>query len=131
MADAVDTLTIRNSTHLNGRLVQRFTNLSDGTGESGVTKIDISTFTSPKGAAATYSAIERIEYNISGMTVALYWDHTTDDEIAVLSGSGVVDQSMDGNRVDPRSSGGTGDILLTTTGHSSVEKERERRWPSR
>ena len=31
----------------------------------------------------------------------------------------MIDQSTDGNRVDPKSSGGTGDILLTTTGHSS------------
>lgn len=119
MADAVDTLTIRNSVRLNGRLVVRLTNLSDGTGESAVTKVDISTFTCPNGSAATYSAVERIEYNIAGMIVSLLWDHTTDDEIAVLSGSGLADQSMDGMRVDPRSTGGTGDILLTTTGHSS------------
>lgn len=119
MADAVDTLTIRNSVALTGKLVQRFTNLSDGTGESGVTKVDISTFTTPKGSAATYSVVDRIEYNVNGMTVALYWDHTTDDEIAVLGGSGVIDASVDGGRVDPRSSGGTGDILLTTTGHTS------------
>jgi hypothetical protein len=119
MADAVDTLTIRNSVRLNGKLVQRFTNLSDGTGEAAATKVDISTFTCPNGSAATYSAIQRIEYNIAGMTVSLLWDHTTDDEIAVLSGSGVIDASMDGNRVDPRSAGDTGDIKFTTTGHSS------------
>jgi hypothetical protein len=119
MADAVDTLTIRNAVALNGWLVQRFTNLSDGTGESGVTKVDISTFNCRNGQGASYSKIERIEYNVNGMTVALYWDHTTDDEIAVLGGSGIIDQSADGGRVDPKSAGGTGDILLTTSGHTS------------
>lgn len=119
MADAVRTLTVRNSVRLNGRLVVNLTNASDGTGESGVTKVDISTFTTPSGAAATYSVLERIEYQVNGMAVRLHWDHTTDDTIAELSGSGVIDQSIDGNRVDPRSSGGTGDVLLTTTGQSS------------
>lgn len=118
MADVVDTLTIRNSVALTGNLVQRFTNECDGTGESGVTKVDISTFTCRNGAAATYSKIERIEYAVKGFNyITLRWDHTTDDEIAVLSGNGIIDASMDGGRVDPKSTGGTGDILLTTDGN--------------
>jgi hypothetical protein len=119
MADTVRTLTVRNSVRLNGRYVVNLTNESDGTGESAVTKVDISTFTTPSGAAATYSAIERIEYSCVGMSVRLHWDADTDDTAAVLAGSGVIDQSMDGMRVDPRSAGGTGDLLLTTTGHTS------------
>jgi hypothetical protein len=121
MADAVRTLTVRNSVRLNGRLVVNLTNTSDGTGEAAVAKVDISAFTCPNGLAATYSAIERIEYNISGMTVTLLWDHTTDDVAAVISGSGIIDQSVDGMRVDPRSTGGTGDLLLTTTGHTAAD----------
>ena len=48
--------------------------------------------------------------------VTLAWDHTTDDEIAVLSGQSVIDWSSIGGNVDPQSTGGTGDILLTTDG---------------
>lgn len=119
MADTVDTLTIRNAVRLNGKLVVRLTNECDGTGESGVTKVDISTFTTPSGAAATYSVVERIEYAVKGFNyVVLRWDHTTDDEIAVLSGNGIIDASADGGRRDPKSTGGTGDILLTTDGNA-------------
>lgn len=117
MADTVDTLTIRNAVRLNGKLVQRFTNESDGTGESGVTKVDISTFTCPNGSAATKSVVYRIDYQVNGFNyVVLRWDHTADDEIAVLSGNGIFDLTKQGGRVDPASAGGTGDILLTTDG---------------
>lgn len=119
MADTVRTLTVRNAVALNGWLVVNCTSESDGTGESAVAKIDISTFTCRNGSAATYSIVHRIEYNVTGMSVRLHWDHTTDDTIAELSGSGLIDQSADGGRVDPKSAGGTGDILLTTTGHTS------------
>jgi hypothetical protein len=119
MADTVRTLTVRNSVALTGRLVVNITNESDGTGESAVAKVDISTFNCRNGQPATYSVVERIEYSLNGMAARLHWDHTTDDTIAELAGNGVIDQSIDGNRVDPKSSGGTGDILLTTTGHTS------------
>lgn len=115
MADTVDTLTIRNA---NGHLVQRYTNESDGTGESGVTKVDISTFQTASRATPTYSTVRRIEWVVAGMNyVVLRWDHDTDDEIAVLpAGSGVIDFTQEGGGVDPRSTGGTGDIKLTTDG---------------
>lgn len=114
MADTVDTKVIRNAT---GHYVVRLTNESDGTGESGVTKVDISTLVTAAGATATYSKVERIEYSVWGFNyVVLRWDHTTDDEIAVLKGNGVIDTSIDGGMVDPRSAGDTGDVKLTTDG---------------
>jgi len=117
MADAVDSKVI----YSGRRYGLHLTNVSDGTGESAVTKVDISTLVDPNGATATYSAIDRVEYNIRGFTsVRLLWDHTTDDEIAVLpTGSGVMDWSVGGGNVDPRSTGGTGDVLLTTAGATS------------
>lgn len=97
--------------------IYHFTNESDGTGESGVTKLDISGITDPNGATCTYTAIDRIEFSVWGFNyVVLKWDHSTDDMIAVLFGQGVMDFSDIGGKVDPRSSGGTGDILLTTDG---------------
>lgn len=115
MADTVDNRVIRNGRYY----VTRHINLSDGTGESGVAKLDLSAITDYLGRVPTYSVIDRIEYAVEGMTVRLYWDHTTDDEIAVLAGSGVIDLQAEGGIVDPRSSGGTGDILFTTNGQAS------------
>jgi hypothetical protein len=118
MADAVTTEYIYNGKR---RKLLHLTNISDATGESGVIKIDISTLTDSNGATATYSTIDLIDYNIQGMSsVRLYWDHTTDDEIAILAaGQGCIDFAAYGGKTDPRTTGGTGDVLLTTNGQSS------------
>ncbi len=116
MADTVNTDTVHDGLY---RQTVHLTNESDGTGESAVAKVDISTKThgGPNGIAATYSVIDLIEYSVSGFNyVVLEWDHTTNDEIAVLSGQGVVDWRDVGGKADPQSGGGTGDILLTTDG---------------
>lgn len=97
--------------------IYHLTNQSDGTGESAVAKVDISTLTNPRGATATYSTVDRIEYSVWGFNyVTLEWDHTANDEIAVLFGQSVIDWTRIGGKVDPRSTGGTGDIVLTTDG---------------
>jgi len=114
MADTVDTIVVFNGTR---KKTLRLTNVSDATGESAVVKADISTYTGPDGTAPTKVVIEEIEWAIQGFTsVRLFWDHTTDDEIAVLTGVGSVSWKDFGGLVDPASSGGTGDIILTTAG---------------
>lgn len=115
MADTVD---VRSLFIGKRRAAYRFTNVSDGTGEAAVVKVDISTLTGPDGvSAATKTVIEQIEWSMQGFTsVRLFWDHTTDDEIVVLAGSGFKDYREYGGLVDPASTGGTGDILLTTAG---------------
>jgi hypothetical protein len=119
MADTVDSKVVHNGR----RYVVHLTNISDGTGESGVVKVDVSTLTvfGSGGKVPTYTAVDRIEYNIQGFTsVRLHWDADTDDEIAVLpAGSGVLDFSVAGGSVDPKSTGTTGDIKLTTAGAAS------------
>jgi hypothetical protein len=116
MADTVNTNVVHNGKRY---YIVRLTNESDGTGESAVTKVDMSTLTDALGATATYSSIDRIEYSVNGFNyVTLYWDATTDDEIAVLKGNGVIDVSLEGGMVDPKSTGATGDIKLTTDGGS-------------
>lgn len=113
MADNVTSTTVNDGRYL----VVHLTNESDGTGESAVAKVDISTFTDPHGNTGTYSAIDRIDYSVWGFNyVTLSWDATTDDEIAVLKGNGVIDFTPEGGKVDPKSSGTTGDIKLTTDG---------------
>jgi hypothetical protein len=114
MADTVDTKVLRSS---RGYYTVVLQNRSDGTGESDVTKVDISTLLTGSGGVPTYTAIERIDWAVWGFNyVLLEWDHTTDDEIATLAGVGSLDWTYEGGNVDPRSSGGTGDILLTTSG---------------
>lgn len=116
MADTVDTAVIRNGKR---DYTIRILNKSDGTGESGVTKVDISTLNAPNGAACTYTSILSIEGVVTGGEVYLAWDHTTPDEIAYLSGFVHNDYSYEGGLVDPKSSGGTGDILLTAVGFAA------------
>lgn len=118
MADTVDSLDLYKGPE---RYALRLTNISDGTGESAVVKVDKSALTAGyTGAAPSKLVVEEIWYNIQGFTsVRLHWDHTTDDEIAVLSGSGYLDLTKFGGMVDPASAGDTGDIILTTNGNIS------------
>lgn len=112
MADTVDSKVIFAGTR---KRVVKFTNISDGTGESAVVKVDISALTGPDGTPPTAVKVMEILWSIQGFTsVRLHWDHTTDDEIAVLTGTGYMDFTGVGGLMDPRSAGGTGDIVLTT-----------------
>ena len=117
MADTVDVKVLYSSPK---RHIVRLTNVSDGTGESDVVKIDVSTLTNQEGATCTYLVIEEVEWSIQGFTsVRLEFDATTDDECEVLSGNGYKDYRSFGGNVDPKSTGTTGDILLTTAGTTS------------
>lgn len=89
-----------------------FTNVSDGTGESGVQKIDISALP----GAPTAVRITRVWYSIYGGSVRVLFDHDTDDTVLVLGGSGHLDFRCFGGIPDPASTGGTGDIRFTTVG---------------
>lgn len=114
MSDSVDTIVLENNAVY---YMARFTNDSDGTGESAVVKVDRSALASFKGVEPKRLNIEWIEYSIYGFNfVKLLWDATTDDEIAVLSGNGFKDYREGGGLRDPRSAGNVGDVLLTTDG---------------
>jgi len=110
MADSVQTNVIFDGTR---RKTIQIQNYSDGTGESAVVKVDASA-----DADADYYSIQEIQYDIGGFSnVVLYFDATTDDEAVTLpTGSGLKKFSRFGGLVDPKSTGYTGDILLTTNG---------------
>lgn len=113
MADAVSTQVVFSGAT---KYAARFTCISDGTGENLVTKIDISTLP----GAPTYTAIEEVSWDVQGFTsVRAYWDHTTDDIIDIWSGRGARSYFDISQLVDPRSAGGTGDILFTSAGATS------------
>lgn len=114
MADTVDNIVVYKGTR---RYVSRHTNVSDGTGEAAVIKVSLAGLVGPDGTPPTAAVVEEVLWNIQGFTsVRLFWDHTTDDEIKVLTGGGYMDMRPNGGLMDPRTAGGTGDILFTTAG---------------
>lgn len=112
MADAVSSQTIIDGPR---HAVMKFTNLSDGTGESAVLKVDVSALS----GAPSEVAIQRIHYCVNGMVATLLWDADTDVTIVELAGDGTLDFSHFGGLPNNGGAGVTGDILLTTTGAAS------------
>ena len=126
MADAVTSQTLSDGDRI---AVMKFTNLSDGTGESSVKKVDISALAANSaGETPARATIEQIWYDIGGMRVALEWNATTNVVAAVLGGSaaaGNVSGHMDfrsfGGIKNTLASGYDGDIDLTTSGHTNLD----------
>ena len=89
--------------------------VSDGTGESGIVKVDKSALVGLLGAEPSKLAVEMIEWTVDQMRVDLYWDRGTDVKIATLTGSSFLDFRDKGDgALHDSGSGGTGDIILTT-----------------
>ena len=120
MADAVATQTIQDG---GATAIFRFTNVSDGTGESAVTKIDVSSLAAREdGTACSSVLIEKVSHSIIGFTqVQLLFDATTDTIALGLAqdSNGHMDFSEFGGLKNTAGSGKTGDINLTTIGASS------------
>ena len=115
-----DTVTVRTLTRGLRKMVVQMTGISDGTGETAVQKIDIASLFKANNIPVTYSRIDEIKWDVQGFSsVRLLWDHTADDIIAIMSGRGAVSYEHVGGLVDPRSAGGTGNILLTSVGASA------------
>ena len=115
MADTVDTNVMIDGPR---NYIARFTNVSDSTGESAAVKVDISTLLGPEpGQAPTSLSLLSATWNVQGFEgVKIEWDHTANDEIIICSGEGYVDFRRFGGIHDPRSAGGTGNIVFTTFG---------------
>lgn len=113
MADAVTSQTLVDGER---NVVMKFTNVSDGTGEAAVTKVDVSAL----NGAPTSVRIEKVQYDIQGMSVNLLWDATADVSALVIgSGQGCFDFSEVGGLRNNAGDGVTGDIQLTTVGHTA------------
>ena len=126
MADAVTSQTLSDG---GTTAVVKLTNISDGSGESSVAKVDVSGLTSAAdGTDCSRVHIEQIWYDIGGMRVALEWNATSNVVAAVLGGSaaaGNVSGHMDfrsfGGVKNTLASGYDGDIDLTTSGHTNLD----------
>lgn len=117
MADAVTSQTIFDGERM---AVMKFTNISDGTGESAVLKVDVSALApSSFQRPCDGVTIERVHYSIGGMTVSVLWDATTDVPALVLAPG---QSTFDFAKIQvPNNSGAgkTGDICFTTIGASA------------
>ncbi|MEK0418299.1 MAG: hypothetical protein RI949_2305 [Pseudomonadota bacterium] len=124
MADTVTTITLEDYAK-SAYAAYHFTGVSDGTGETNVAKIDKSAMAvAPDNAEPAALDILQVDWNIQGFSyIKLSWDHTTDDTAMVLPAGGgsrtFPNQHGEWYLKDPRSSGGTGDLLLTSVGAAS------------
>ena len=106
----------------------KFTNLSDGTGESGVVKLD-PTSSGDMGVIiggqtlypGTHLKIMEINYTVSGMTVEMIWDASSPQDLWLLQGYGTYRFRKEGGIHVPSSGGAritgeTGKVKFTTLG---------------
>ncbi len=120
MADAVTATTVEDGPK---KAVFYCTNTSDGTGESAVTKVDVSALSSLQdGTACTGVRIQKIVFTNVGMGVKILWNASTNVIAAQLPAdySDTLEYSDISGLPNVAASGGkTGDIKFTTVGHSS------------
>jgi len=120
MADLVTSTVLENG---NDRWAYSFTNLSDGTGESAVTKVDGSS-SGPLGVviggATLYPGIHikitEIRFQVTDMSLEILWDANADQMAVTLSpGADTLDFTRVGGIFIPIGlAGATGKILFTT-----------------
>ena len=119
MADAVTTQTIIDGER---NCIMKFTNVSDGSGESAVAKVDVSALaTNSRGVSCSEVRVMRISHSVVGMSVQLFLNATTNVLLMEVaeSSNGHMDFQDFGGLSNNAGSGKTGDILFTTKGHSS------------
>ena len=119
MADAVTSQTIIDGER---NCVMKFTNVSDGSGESAVAKVDVSALAANSaGTSCSEVRVMRISHAIVGMSVQLFLNASTNVLLVELaeSSNGHMDFKDFGGLPNNAGSGKDGDILFTTKGHSS------------
>ena len=129
MADAVASQTIQDGER---KAILRFTNVSDGTGESAVKKVDVSALASNSaGQACTSVSVERIYWATVGMSVKLEFDATSNVLLIHLPADSTGDEYFDLFSGIPNNAGSgvTGDIDFTTVDHliKTINEWHERR----
>ena len=119
MADAVASQTIQDGERT---AIMRFTNVSDGSGESAVKKVDVSALAANSaGQACTEVHIQRIYWMTVGMSLKMDFDASTNVLLTHIPADATGDEYYDNFTAIPNNagSGKTGDIDFTTVGHSS------------
>lgn len=106
------------------RAIMKFTNVSDGTGEIGAIKVDVSALTPYNGTPCSGVSIERIEAVTIGMGVDILWDATTDVLCMTLGPDQffTFDFTRFGGVTNNAGAGKNGDVLFTTVGATAGDK---------
>lgn len=114
MADAVTTQTLFQGDKV---LVMKFTNVSDGTGETNVVKVNVSSLTPYQGMSCVAVQIDRIYAMTSGMEVKLNWEATSPQVIVTIPSNVTFTQDYDdfGGIDNNAGAGKTGNVTFTTT----------------
>ena len=109
MVDTVTTQILRDGRR---NLVMKFTNISDGSGESAVTKVDVSSLSE----APARVRITRIDYTTAGIGLDISWD--ADADVLALTIPQDMSDSIDyrwfGGVTNNAGAGRTGDIKFST-----------------
>ena len=114
MADTVTTQTIADTSGL--KFVVKMTNMSDGTGETDVKKVDASetTFMTEDGARK----ISKIWYSINTVNpksaVEIKWDGDTKSTALLLGGNGYWNLREAGDEIPNNATTPNGDLLVST-----------------
>jgi len=119
MADAVTSQTLIDGERL---VIMKFTNISDGTGESAVLKVDVSALAaSATGAVCDRVTVTKIYIATHGMEVRMLWDASTDVPFFLSSPNTTqtLDMSAFGGITNNGGAGVTGDIMFSTADASS------------
>ena len=110
-----DTVTSQTITDVSGsKTVMKFTNKSDGTGESLVTNVDASAL----NHASSSTKIARVIYSINTTdpkgSVEILFDGTTNATALFLAGQGTIDLQTPAIQIANNATSPTGDILFST-----------------
>jgi hypothetical protein len=119
MADAVTSQTLVDNERT---AIMKFTNISDGTGESAVLKVDVSALTpSGSGKTCTKVTVTKIYIANHGMEVRMLWDATTDVPFFLSSpgATQTLDMTGFGGIINNGGTGSTGDIVFSTSDATS------------
>lgn len=118
MADAVTSQTIFQG---DKQVIMKFTNISDGTGESGVVKVNVANLAKYQGQSCVAVQIDRIYAATNGMEVRMFWEATS-PQLIISVPQGVMntyDFDQFGGIDNNAGTGKTGNITFSTVGHSS------------
>ena len=114
MADIVSTQVISDTSGV--KYVVKMTNISDGSGESLVKKIDASsaTFMTEDGSRKIAKIWWSVNTTKSNARVELVWGGETNATAMLLNGQGYWDLRTAGNEIINNATTPTGDVLLST-----------------
>jgi len=125
MADTVTSQTLKDSA---STWAVKLTNVSDGTGETGVVKVSANTLVASDGGSTQRLSINKIAWSVASGTsatisprVTLLWRGTSNTTIVTLTGSGFCDLTTAGQcpLTNNAGAGANGDILLSTAGFTA------------